>query len=127
QRRAPKRRYGVRRPAVPVQPTDDQLAAAVTALRAGDRAAQAARRSPVSTSMLPGVTTAATLDLLQRAARDRCHVWLSYVDSAGNATARVVRPLSVGGGFLRAEDDRTATLHTFALHRITAAARVETP
>ncbi len=126
-RRAPKRRYGVRRPMTPPKPSDDQLAAAVTSLRAGDRAARAARRSPVTTTMLPGVTTAATLDLLQRAARDRWQVWLSYVDSAGNATARVLRPLSVGGGFLRAEDEQTATLHTLALHRITSAARIETP
>lgn len=124
-RRVPKRRYGVRRPAAAPQPSAEQLAAAVIALRAGDRAARAARHLPVSTSMLPGVTTAATLDLLQRAARERCHVWLTYVDSTGNATGRVVRPLSVGGGFLRAEDDQTATLHTFALHRITAAARVD--
>jgi predicted DNA-binding transcriptional regulator YafY len=127
QRRAPKRRYGVRRPASPPQPSDDQLAAAVTALRSGDRANRAARRSPLNTSTLPGVTTGATLALLQHAIRDRCQIWLSYVDSAGNATARVVRPLSVGGGFLRAEDDHTATLHTFALHRITAASSVTDP
>jgi hypothetical protein len=28
----------------------------------------------------------------------------------------------MGGGFLHAEDDRSQTRHTFALHRITAAA-----
>jgi hypothetical protein len=27
----------------------------------------------------------------------------------------------MGGGYLRAEDERTEMLHTFALHRITAA------
>ncbi|MEP6697264.1 MAG: helicase-associated domain-containing protein [Pseudonocardiales bacterium] len=124
-RRAPKRHFGLRRPVSPPLPTDDQLAAAVEALRAGDRAAREARRSPVNASLLPGVTTAARLDLLHRAAREGTQVWLAYVDSAGNATARVVRPLSVGGGFLRAEDERTATLHTFALHRITAAAKVD--
>jgi hypothetical protein len=127
QRRAPKRRYAVRRPAPPPQLSADQLAAAVTALRSGDRANRAARRSPLSTSMLPGVTTAARLALLQRAVREHRHVWLSYVDSAGNATARLVRPLSVGGGFVRAEDDQTATLHTFALHRVTAASPVADP
>ncbi|MDQ6873450.1 MAG: WYL domain-containing protein, partial [Actinomycetota bacterium] len=97
----------------------------VERLRAGDRAARAARRSPVNTSTLPGVTTAATLALLQRAARDRHHIWLSYVDSYGNTASRVVQPLSVGGGFLRATDDRTETMHTFALHRITSAAQVD--
>jgi hypothetical protein len=29
--------------------------------------------------------------------------------------------VSLSGGYLRAEDERTETLHTFALHRITAA------
>jgi hypothetical protein len=33
--------------------------------------------------------------------------------------------VSVGAGYLRAEDDRTEVLHTFALHRITSAAPVE--
>jgi len=35
--------------------------------------------------------------------------------------SRLVRPVSIGAGYLRAEDDRTEMLHTFALHRITAA------
>jgi hypothetical protein len=43
------------------------------------------------------------------------------VDAHGGTAARLVRPVSVGAGYLRAEDDRTETLHTFALHRITAA------
>ena len=32
----------------------------------------------------------------------------------------------MGGGYLRAEDERTEMLHTFALHRITAAAPEDT-
>ena len=44
-----------------------------------------------------------------------------YVDSHGGTAARLVRPVSIGAGYLRAEDDRTETVHTFALHRITAA------
>lgn len=126
-RRARHRRPAAPAFAAPIRPTDSQLAHAVEQLRAGDRAARAARRSPVSTSALPGVTTAATLALLQRAARERHHIWLSYVDSAGNTASRVVQPLSVGGGFLRATDDRTETMHTFALHRITSAAQVDGP
>jgi len=47
------------------------------------------------------------------------------VDAHGAAAQRLVRPVSIGGGYLRAEDDRTETLHTFALHRITAAALAE--
>ena len=59
--------------------------------------------------------------VLQQAVRDRTRVWVGYVDSHGGTAARLVRPVSIGAGFLRAEDERTETLHTFALHRITAA------
>jgi hypothetical protein len=43
------------------------------------------------------------------------------VDSHGSNLSRLVRPVSLSAGYLRAEDERTETLHTFALHRITAA------
>jgi hypothetical protein len=52
-------------------------------------------------------------------------VWLGHVDSHGGTATRVVRPVSIGAGYLRAEDERTDTLHTFALHRITSAAPFE--
>lgn len=97
----------------------------VAELRQGDRASRAARRSPVATTSLPGVTTAATLALLQKAAREGQRLWLSYVDSAGSSSSRIVSPQSVGGGFLRATDDRDEVAHTFALHRITSVAQVD--
>lgn len=124
-RRAPDRQYPLRAAFSPPTPTDKQLTALVAQLRAGDRASRAVGRAPAITATLPGMTTATTLALLQQAARDGHHIWLSYVDSAGNSTSRVVQPTSVGGGYLRAEDDRTETMHTFALHRIIAAARVD--
>jgi len=124
-RRAPDRPYPLRSPPLARLPTERQLVAAVTQLRAGDRAAQALGRLPADRARGPELTSAATLELLQQAARDGQQVWLSYVDSAGNPTSRVVQPTSVGGGYLRAEDDRTETMHTFALHRITAAAPVD--
>jgi predicted DNA-binding transcriptional regulator YafY len=61
------------------------------------------------------------LAVLQQAVRDRSLVWVGYVDAHGSTLSRLVRPVSLGAGYLRAEDDRTETLHTFALHRITAA------
>ncbi|MGB9376234.1 MAG: helicase-associated domain-containing protein, partial [Mycobacteriales bacterium] len=114
-----------RAPTWPVPPTDEQLESVVRKLRVGDRIARVARQAPVSLSTVPGVTTAATLAMLQQAARERQRICLSYVDSSGASSSRVVQPLSVGGGFLRAEDEGTETLHTFALHRITSVARVE--
>ncbi len=65
------------------------------------------------------------LSILQQAVRDKIKVWVGYVDAHGSAASRLVRPVSIGAGYLRAEDDRTQTLHTFALHRITAAAPAE--
>ncbi|HEU5107146.1 MAG TPA: hypothetical protein VFT95_01075, partial [Micromonosporaceae bacterium] len=61
------------------------------------------------------------LAVLQQAVRDKALVWVGYVDAHGAAASRLVRPVSIGGGYLRAEDERTEMLHTFALHRITAA------
>ncbi len=63
------------------------------------------------------------LAVLQQALRDRALVWIGYVDAHGARTSRLLRPVSIGAGYLRAEDERTDTLHTFALHRITGAAR----
>lgn len=102
----------------------DYLAGAVVALRRGDEAARAARRTPVRSQQGttdPGVALA----VLQQAVRDRARVWLSYVDTHGGVTARVVRPVSLGGGYLRAEDDRAETEHTFALHRVVSAIRTQ--
>jgi predicted DNA-binding transcriptional regulator YafY len=64
---------------------------------------------------------AEALAVLQQAVRDRMLVWVGYVDAHGATASRLVRPVSMGAGYLRAEDDRTEMLHTFALHRITAA------
>jgi predicted DNA-binding transcriptional regulator YafY len=59
--------------------------------------------------------------VLQQAIRDKARVWVGYVDAHGSAASRLLRPVSIGAGYLRAEDERTEMLHTFALHRITAA------
>lgn len=106
---------------------DERLAGVVRALRAADADVLRNRRTTKSVSMteLPGMTTATTLAVLQRAARQRSRVQLGYVDAHGGGVSRIVRPVSIGAGYLRAEDDRTDVLHTFALHRITAATPVE--
>jgi predicted DNA-binding transcriptional regulator YafY len=104
---------------------DDRLAKVVRAVRSGDAAARSARRAPISTTHLPGVTTATTLAVLQNAARARDKVWIGYVDAHGGTATRIVRPVSVGAGYLRAEDERADVMHTFALHRITSAAPYE--
>jgi predicted DNA-binding transcriptional regulator YafY len=102
-----------------------RLAGIVEQIRRGDAAARAARRAPV-TVRTNGTANGAqahtqALAVLQQALRDRSRVWVGYVDAHGAAASRLVRPVSMGSGYLRAEDERTEMMHTFALHRITAA------
>jgi hypothetical protein len=105
-----------------------RLLGVVEQMRRGDAAARAARRAPVRAangtpngglSAVQAHTQA--LAVLQQAVRERALVWVGYVDAHGSTASRLVRPVSLGAGYLRAEDERTEMLHTFALHRITAA------
>jgi hypothetical protein len=114
-------RQRAHRHAEPVM-TEEHAALSVTALRAGDLAARAARRAPVTTTRS---TTADTLAFLQSAARERRQVWLGYVDAQGRATSRVVEPRGVEGGFVTAWDHLRQEDRTFALHRVTGVADVE--
>ncbi|WP_431935992.1 helicase-associated domain-containing protein [Micromonospora sp. RP3T] len=105
-----------------------RLLGVVEQIRRGEAAARAARRAPAVVRGGPAVTgpTAVpghgdALAVLQQAVRDKARVWVGYVDAHGATASRLVRPVSIGAGYLRAEDDRTEMLHTFALHRITAA------
>lgn len=108
----------------PNPPSTEQLESLVAELRAGERAAnvrpgQAVRSDGSRTS------TAATLNLLQLAARTRRPVHIGYVDAQGVATQRVVEPLKVGGGQLDALDPVTGAVRHFTLHRIASVALVE--
>ncbi|MDQ2627082.1 MAG: WYL domain-containing protein, partial [Actinomycetota bacterium] len=74
---------------------------------------------------VPGLTAvqqhSQAMAVLQQAVRDKARVWVGYVDSHGATLSRLVKPVSLSAGYLRAEDERGESLHTFALHRITAA------
>jgi hypothetical protein len=101
----------------------------VEQIRRGDAATRAARRAPVTVRSANGRPAAGltghahtqALAVLQQAIRDKALVWVGYVDAHGSTASRLLRPVSIGAGYLRAEDERTEMLHTFALHRITAA------
>jgi hypothetical protein len=101
----------------------DDLAATVREMRAGDAALAARRSEPVR--QIPGVTTASTLEVLSRAVRECLPVWLGYVDAQGSGSQRVVRPVSLVGGFLQGYDERRGENRTFAVHRITSVGLVE--
>lgn len=104
--------------------TPVRLAAVVESLRRGDATTRHTRRSPVSVRSSGSVSAhehTEAMSVLQQAIRDKAQVWVGYVDAHGATTSRLLRPVSIGAGYLRARDDRTDMLHTFALHRITAA------
>lgn len=104
--------------------TTARLLGIIEDIRRRDAAAQATARIPAAASdTAAGAAQAHTeaMAVLQQAVRDRARVWVRYVDAHGTAKSRLLRPVSIGAGYLRAEDERTDTLHTFALHRVTAA------
>jgi len=111
--------------------TEPQLAGIIEQMRHGEALARAAARAPATLRTPNGATAAQAhtqaLAVLQQALREKIPVWVGYVDGHGSLNSRLVRPVSMGGGYLRAEDERTETLHTFALHRITAAVLPPTP
>lgn len=93
------------------------LAAAVTAIRAGDRA----RAERPSQALPPGPSSPAeVLAVLREAAELARLVWIGYADQHGAVTERVVEPRRVEGGQLVAYDPRTELERSFAIHRITA-------
>jgi len=95
-----------------------RVAAVVSAVRAGDRAA-ATRPARASVSSPADVIT-----LLRGAAEAGEQVVIGYVGNDGTVAERMVRPLRVEGGRLSAYDERADDDREFAIHRITAAAPV---
>ncbi|WP_059016857.1 helicase-associated domain-containing protein [Mycobacterium sp. M26] len=63
---------------------------------------------------------AVAMALLQQAAVEHKDVVIGYVDAAGVATQRVVRPLGVNGGQLVAWDETQGRPREFAVHRVTS-------
>ncbi|MDX6267672.1 MAG: hypothetical protein QOD70_2412 [Frankiales bacterium] len=99
---------------------DEQVQLAVGALRAGDLAARAARRAPVSVRSVSDASA-----FLQQAVREGRQVWLGYVDAQGRPTSRVVEPRTIEGGYVTAYDHLRHEDRTFSLHRITGVAEIE--
>ncbi|MCV7021432.1 helicase-associated domain-containing protein [Mycolicibacterium aichiense] len=93
------------------KPSTDTLASVVAVLRRVDST------TPFANVRLdPAVSMA----LLQQAAMEQKDVVIGYVDAAGVATQRVVRPLTVSGGQLMAWDPAQGRPREFAVHRVTS-------
>ncbi|WP_232676281.1 helicase-associated domain-containing protein [Nocardioides sp. R-C-SC26] len=92
-----------------------RIAAAVTSLRAGDRAAGAVGAAgPPSEVLSPSGALAA----LREAIDTGTTVVIGYLDNQGMTSDRVVDPRSVDGGSLVAFDHRADDVRGFAVHRI---------
>ena len=118
-RRPESRRTPVRRPSAvttttPREPQPALLAAAVSALRAGERAA----------AVTVGRPTADVLALLTDAASAGESLWIGYVDAEGRGSQRVIEPVSVVGGQVSAYDHLRGAMRSFAVHRITGVSPV---
>jgi hypothetical protein len=117
-RRTAVRQRPVRQEAQPMP--DKQAALAVGAIRAGDLAARATRRAPVTVRSVSDASA-----FLHQAVREGRQVWLGYVDAQGRPTSRVVEPKAIEGGYVTAYDHLRQEDRTFSLHRITGVAEVD--
>ncbi|MFB4194651.1 helicase-associated domain-containing protein [Streptomyces carpaticus] len=112
---------------------DRLLAAAVRAIRAGDRteertdeaATAAGARTggrplpPPPAGALPRTPAADTLATLQAAALSGDLVRIGYVGADGVAAQHLLAPVRVEGGFVTAFDHTAEEVRTYPLHRIT--------
>ncbi|MFE7166979.1 helicase-associated domain-containing protein [Streptomyces sp. NPDC057616] len=120
-------------PRTPPQPVPDGppipdatlLAAAIRAIRAGDRASTTPRKQPPSAGGdLPRTSSAETLATMQAAALTGVAVWIGYVNAEGTASQRVIAPIRVEGGFVTAYDHTADEVRTYPLHRVTGVAEL---
>ncbi|MBL1081873.1 helicase C-terminal domain-containing protein [Streptomyces actinomycinicus] len=111
----------------PPPPDATLLAAAIRAIRAGDLAATAPRKTvgePLAGGELPRTSSAETLATMQAAVLTGEAVWIGYVNADGAASQRVIAPIRVEGGFVTAYDHTADEVRTFPLHRITGVAEL---
>lgn len=99
----------------PSRPSPESLATVVSVLRRVDTAPLGGMR----------VDPAVAIALLQQAAIHGTDVLIGYVDAAGVATQRVVRPLAIRGGQLTAWDPAQGRPREFAVHRVTSVMSAE--
>lgn len=91
-----------------------RAAAAATAVRAGDRAAS------TGPGRREAQNPASALAVLREASETSASVVIGYVDDDGAIHDRLVDPLGVEGGRLKAYDHRSDRTRSFAVHRIKA-------
>ncbi|MFF6786554.1 helicase-associated domain-containing protein [Streptomyces sp. NPDC012510] len=126
-RRTPPRTAPEPVPDGPPAPDDTLLGAAIRAIRAGDLASTAPRRTPggpAPAGGLPRTGSAETLATMQAAVLTGEALWIGYVNAEGSASQRVIAPVRVEGGFVTAYDHTADEVRTYPLHRITGVAEL---
>ncbi|MGW7524833.1 helicase-associated domain-containing protein [Streptomyces sp. NPDC054783] len=113
----------------PPPPDATLLTAAIRAIRAGDLAATAPRRTAGDGAAVPGgelprTSSAETLATVQAAVLTGESLWIGYVNAEGTASQRVIAPVKVEGGFVTAYDHTADEVRTYPLHRITGVAEL---
>ncbi|MBX9394900.1 helicase C-terminal domain-containing protein [Streptomyces sp. TRM72054] len=114
-------------PEGPPVPDATLLGAAIRAIRAGDLASTAPRKSATPTATgggLPRTSSAETLATMQAAVLTGQALWIGYVNAEGAASQRVIAPVRVEGGFVTAYDHTADEVRTYPLHRITGVAEL---
>lgn len=107
---------------------EERVADAIARLREGEqrrRVLQRLHRLGDDQGRAVATDTDEMVRVISQVITEKGELWLGFIDPHGAMTRRLVRPLSISAGFLRAEDERTETSHTFALHRITSVALPE--
>jgi predicted DNA-binding transcriptional regulator YafY len=74
---------------------------------------------------LPGVTSAATMELLRRAVREDQLVWLRLAEADGSTTVHEIEPISLAAGMVRGYERGRDGLVAYPVHRITAIRPIE--
>ena len=121
--RAPARRAA--RPTRSSTLGDAQLADMIRRIRSGEELATLRAVHEATVPSVPGVTSAAMLEIIRTAIQTSSELWLGYVDDNGNTMARTISPISMAGGQVRGygAEDR---LEVYQLHRIVTARLLET-
>ncbi|HEX5994030.1 MAG TPA: helicase C-terminal domain-containing protein [Jiangellales bacterium] len=105
-------------------PDDATLAAAVRAVRAGERSAAVRPPGPTPAG-LGRSASAQTLAVIRRALDHGTPIWIGYVDHHGMTSERIVDPIRLDAGWLAAFDHRSGETRSFAVHRISGVADVD--
>jgi hypothetical protein len=97
----------------------------VKRVRSGDALTEISRRVPPIAQQVPGVTSAATMELLREAIRSERQVLVGVAEADGTASRHTMLPISMAGGFVRGQQPGRSGLVSFPLHRITAATMLD--